>query len=278
MMSTLSDIYHPITATPFTDTDEYCEIPPCDALKPYICCFWGTKHPVKAVSDGSQGIIIPDTCMDIVFDINYTHNIFYGSFCGIDDRSFTSVGDNSGDTIATFAIRFYPWAALLFAEDKLCGSKNQFLPVEQYFGRLKTQIEPLLFDIPTLSEKAAAVECFLLEVLNKKRINNDLMNSIHYMISSSGRAKISDICTHSVISERQLERIFDHNIGISPKTFSSLIRYQLLWQEMVYSDSFSILDAVEKYGYTDQAHLLNDFKKRHTMSPSSALKTANLHR
>ena len=277
-MSTLADIYHPITATPFTDTEEYCEIPPCKALKPYICCFWGTKHPVKAISDGSQGIIIPDTCMDIIFDINYTHNSYISCFCGIDDRSFTSIGDGSGDMVATFAIRFYPWAAILFSDCQLSGSKNQFLPTEQFFSKLKTQLEPLLFEAPTLREKAAAAEHYLLRSLCKDHINNDLMNSVHYMISSCGRAKISDICARSVISERQLERIFDHNIGISPKTFSSLIRYQLLWQEMVFSNSFNILDAVEKYGYTDQAHLLNDFRKRHTMSPTAAVKLANLRR
>ena len=60
-------------------------------------------------------------------------------------------------------------------------------------------------------------------------------------------------------------------MGISPKAFSSLVRYQLLWQEMTGRPGFNILDAVEKYGYADQPHLLNDFRRRHLMNPKQAL-------
>ena len=63
-------------------------------------------------------------------------------------------------------------------------------------------------------------------------------------------------------------------LGVSPKTFSSLVRYQRLWQDMVLSPRFNALDAVDKYGYTDQAHLLSDFRKRHLMSPKEALEFA----
>ena len=39
----LHKIYHPITATPFQCTQDYMEFAPCDALKPYIRCFWGSE-------------------------------------------------------------------------------------------------------------------------------------------------------------------------------------------------------------------------------------------
>ncbi|MDE6727531.1 MAG: helix-turn-helix domain-containing protein, partial [Oscillospiraceae bacterium] len=63
-------------------------------------------------------------------------------------------------------------------------------------------------------------------------------------------------------------------MGISPKCFSGLVRYQMLWREMALCGDFNVLDAVEKYGYTDQAHLLNDFRKRHLMNPKQALEYA----
>ena len=43
---------------------------------------------------------------------------------------------------------------------------------------------------------------------------------------------------------------------------------------MVLSPRFNALDAVDKYGFTDQAHLLSDFRKRHLMSPKEALEFA----
>ena len=274
-MHRLINMYHPITATPFANNDAYCEIPPCEALRPYVRCFWGTKKPVSAQADtASSGIVIPDTCMDIIFDINYTENNYSGFFCTIDEHSYRTSGAIVADTTATFAIRFYAWTAILFSEEDFTGRKNCAFAVDEFFSKLKAELEPLLFDVPTLDGKIAVTEKLLLKKLCTNRINNNLMNAIHYMLETNGRAKISDICAYTSVSERQLERIFNYNMGVSPKAFSSLLRYQLLWQEMVQSEHFNVLNAVEKYGYADQAHLLNDFKKRHLMPPKSAVEYA----
>lgn len=275
-MHRIVNMYCPITATPFTDNDTYCEIMPCEALRPYIRCFWGTKKPVSAQSDtASSGIVIPDTCMDIIFDINYTENNYSGFFCTVDEHSYRTGGAMIADTTATFAIRFYAWTAILFSEEDFAGRKNSAFAVEEFFSKLKAELEPLLFDVPTLNEKIAVTEKLLLKKLCTHRINNNLMNAIHYMLETNGRAKISDICAYTSVSERQLERIFNYNMGVSPKTFSSLLRYQLLWQDIALSPCFNILDAVDKYGFSDQAHLLNDFKKRHLMTPKAAAEYAH---
>ena len=40
-MHRLSQMFKPITATPFVFDDGHIEVEPCQALKPYIRCFWG---------------------------------------------------------------------------------------------------------------------------------------------------------------------------------------------------------------------------------------------
>ena len=77
---------------------------------------------------------------------------------------------------------------------------------------------------------------------------------------------------HNVLCS--IERVFNENMGISPKSYFSLIRYQLLWQDMIFNKNFSVLDAVEEYGYTDQSHLLKDFKRKHLMLPKNAIEYA----
>ena len=270
-MHRLINMYRPITAMPFADNETYCEVPPCEALRPYIRCFWGTKRPVSVqAGEASSGIVIPDTCMDIIFDINYTANDYSGFFCMVDEHSYRTRGAVIADTTATFAIRFYAWTAILFSEEDFTGRKNCAVVVDEYFSKLKAELEPLLFDVPTLGGKIAVTEELLLKKLCSHRINSDLMNAIYYMLQTNARAKISDICVYTAVSERQLERIFNYNMGVSPKTFSSLLRYQLLWQEIALSPSFNVLDAVEKYGFSDQSHLLNEFKRRHMMTPKEA--------
>lgn len=277
-MHLLADIYHPITAVPFQNDESYCEVAPCEALKPYIRCFWGTKNPVGGTENSSNGLIIPDTCMDLIFRIDYTHNRYCGTFCAIDEHSYRLDSAANTSLTATFAIRFYAWSAVLFSEDDFRGSKNKAFSASMFFGKLQSDLEPLLLGVPSLHGKIELTQKFLLKRLNENRINANLFNSIYYMIKTCGRERITDVCCYSSVSEKQLERIFIYNTGITPKTLSSLIRYQLLWQDMILHKHFHALDAVDKYGYTDQAHLLNDFKKRHLMNPKQAVEFANKYR
>lgn len=273
----ITNIYRPITATPFQRDETYFEILPCDALKPYIRCFWGSEKPLISENTKTQyGLVIPDTCMDVIFEINHTKNEYTDVFCALDDHSYKtlSLADDCKFLKSTFAIRFYAHTAILFSEHHFKNSKNKIFSSEDFFSKLKEEILQQLFEKTTIYERVVATENFLLKNLHIERINTDLMNSIFYIIKSNGSAKISDIISYSSISQRQLERIFDYNIGISPKTFSSLLRYQMLWRDMVLSEGFDILDAVDKYGYTDQSHLLKDFKSRHLMFPKNAIEFA----
>ncbi len=104
----LYKIYNPITADPFKCTKNYMEFAPCDALKPYVRCFWGSREPVTQNENTATGLVTPDTCMDIIFKVDFTNNKIEDSFCGIDDRTFFSHHNNiEKKTDFTFAIHLH---------------------------------------------------------------------------------------------------------------------------------------------------------------------------
>ncbi|MCH5194627.1 MAG: AraC family transcriptional regulator [Oscillospiraceae bacterium] len=273
----LNNMYRPITAAPFRKNSAYTEIEPCGLLRPYIRCFWGTPAPIDAGTPLHDcGLVVPDTCMDIIFHINYTENCADGIFCALDDRScLLPEGGISPVKTSVFGIRFYAWTASLFTETPLNGSKNGRFPVDAFFPELKKQLVPMLFETESLTEKVHAAEGILLKNIHTGLSDPDLMNGIYHMIASNGTSKMKDLTSCTGVSERKLERLFDRYTGISPKTMCGLIRYQLLWQDILFDGRFDPSDAVEKYGYFDQAHMLNDFKRRHMMSPREAVSMAN---
>lgn len=101
--------YRPITATPFRKERSYTELAPCAALRNVLCCFWGSETPYlydRAVHQPEQ-LVIPDTCVDIIYTIDYTDNKIFGGFCGINDKSFYAYEDDrTGHLVSKFAIRF----------------------------------------------------------------------------------------------------------------------------------------------------------------------------
>lgn len=271
-MEKILQMYYPITGTPFQNDETYREVMPCAALLPYIRCFWGTEKPLSGRDNtGEKGIVIPDTCMDVIFDIDYTKNTIHDSFCAIDEQSYVTMGGKTEAETACFAIRFYAWSAILFSDEWMMGWRNRRLSAAEFSEEIKKQLMPYLFDVASLDGKIKIAEMVLLHRLNLRKMNSDVMNVIYRMIKSSGRERIEAIAKENALSVRQMERLFDKHMGISPKSFSSLIRYQMVWQDICRSGRFQPMDAVEKYGYSDQAHLLHDFKKRHLMTPGEAL-------
>lgn len=270
--------YYPITATPFLNNEAYTEVPPCDALKPFIRCFWGTKKPIRQDNIFAQSIVTPDTCVDIIFQVNFTENKIEGSFCGIDDHTLICTKKHDANHLtSTFAIRFYAWSAIFFAEDSLKNTKNQFFDARFHFQKIKKEIEPKLFDITSIEQQIALTETYLLRNIQFQRENSIFNRAIQTILQQNGNLKALELAKELHISSRQMERIFQEYAGIPPKKMLSLIRYQSLWQDILYNPAFNIQDAAYKFGYTDQAHLLNDFRSFHGMPLKEAKKYALEH-
>ena len=268
-------MFLPITATPFSHPG-YKEVLPCKALAPYVRCFWtswnepGSSEASSPELEKIQSVVIPDLCVDIIIVTDGTENIKDGreitsmNFCGVNDKMF-----NSGHSHIThkklFGIRLYSWQASLFSDDFKTAEKL-----------LHQKLSPNM----TLQDFKLASEDILLTLLNRPTqmipIKNYLiLDSIMQMIHSRGTQNLTSLLQDVHTSERQLERLFENAFSLSPKKVSSLIRYQSLWQEVCYSNHFDIQDAVFDYGYYDQSHLLNDFKKFHGMNLHEAKQLAS---
>lgn len=256
----LDKIFKTITANPY-QRSTYIELEPCEALKPYIHCFWYSKNdsitPYKS-------LIIPDLCMDIIL---YEYNGCHADFCGINNHSFYSVNTDTEH----FGIRFYAWTAALFSDETMVGTLNAYDNTQKYFCDFSDQTAEEILYADSLYEKKQLAEEYLLKKLGKRNIDTDVLNSIFYTIDLNGKATVTDLSDYNAVSKRKLERDFLCTTGVSPKQMINLIRYQLLWQDAVKRD-FNVLDSVEKFGYYDQPHLLREFKKYHGLTLSEARK------
>lgn len=266
-------IYQSLTASPYKRDDFYIEMEPSADLKPYIRCFWGNRSPIvrQTTEYVSQDLVIPDTSMDIIFDVSFTHHKIRSSFCGINDIAFrTNNIVSKDDVFSTFGIRFYAWSAILFAGESMTEVKNQAYDVGHHFEGIKKEMEPLLFDITSMTERIRIAESILRKELRTNQASLIIAEVINHILKKKGNIDVMELSKEIHISTRQLERLCKFYVGISPKKLASLIRYQYVWNDIAFKKDFHILDAVEKFGYVDQSHLLKDFKKYHLMLPNEA--------
>jgi len=77
------------------------------------------------------------------------------------------------------------------------------------------------------------------------------------------------------ISERKLQRDFKTALGLSPKEYCKIVRFKNLLNDVNNQKKVNWLDLVCKFGYYDQAHLINEFKSATGISPDVFLKHRN---
>lgn len=270
-------MFFPLTSTPFSRSG-YRELLPSKELAPYVRCFWTSWNEKESASQitVSPAPIIPDLCADIIIATDGTEKEFF--FCGVSDKTFASV-HSQGQRRRLFGIRFYAWQASAFSDEPLFKTANGFFELRAHFLTIEKSLLSKFSPTMNLEEFKQIAEETLLKLLvrpaSKRPEQNSLvMDAITQMIRTRGSQNLSSLLKDIHASERQLERFFAQTLSLSPKKVSSLIRYQSLWQSVCFSKIFDIQDAVAEFGYFDQAHLLNDFKKFHGMNLTEARKIA----
>ena len=269
--------YVPLTAAPYKQNKTYIEIQPqSPQLAGIVRCFWGSNSPyLNTESVFSETMVIPDTCVDIIYQIDYTENIITGKFCGINDASFVACEKTKpGHLVSVFAIRFYAWSVFGFSEDSLKGTINGCYDVQSRFYWLDKVLRQQLFEKHSLKERSRLTEEWFLKKLVSLRENPTIDSAVAQILMQKGALTANRLAEECFLSSRQMERLFHEYIGITPKKLCSLVRYQCLWNEIIRNPRFSILDGVCKYGFTDQSHLIREFKRSHAMDIHKAVQYA----
>lgn len=103
--------------------------------------------------------------------------------------------------------------------------------------------------------------------------------SINKILEDRGNLKISDLSEYIGSSERLIRDKFTHAVGMSPKQFCRVVRFQSLIEFIIfneYKDSFSLSDLTLS-SYYDESHLSKEVKCFSGLTPKQFIKeTSNI--
>jgi transcriptional regulator GlxA family with amidase domain len=80
------------------------------------------------------------------------------------------------------------------------------------------------------------------------------------MFSTQGQMRIRDLAQSCSLSVRQFERRFKQLTGFTPKLLARLIRFEALRDQLLRTATTRHPDLAYDFGYTDQIHMIRDFK------------------
>lgn len=94
-----------------------------------------------------------------------------------------------------------------------------------------------------------------------------MSHSLELIKKAKGMVDIDFLSQQACLSRKQFERLFSEHIGISPKQYLRIIRFQSALHNNSQSNHWSMTQLALESGYYDQSHFINDFKALTGLTP-----------
>ena len=122
-----------------------------------------------------------------------------------------------------------------------------------------------------LNGKAALFHSLLEPCLPLTQVNTLTGYMLSKINETQGNVRIHELAEELHYSERHLSRVFLDSMGISPKTFARIVRFQNAIDAIMNQTMHSLCDSIIELGYSDQAHFQREFKQYTGITPKRFL-------
>ncbi len=160
-----------------------------------------------------------------------------------------------------FAIKFQPWALTELFKIPMFQLTNKVVNVPQDVLEILNPIKEIAISSASFDKKVTQIERWFENLISVSDIEfSKELKAVDLMITNNGRDNLKTIQNQTGISERKLERYFKKHIGLSPKSYSRIIRFSYIFQ-LVQEDTIDWADIVYVSGFYDQSHFIKNFKE-----------------
>lgn len=122
------------------------------------------------------------------------------------------------------------------------------------------------------SKMIALIESYLLKRVFVLKVENQAIDKVIALMKDSEKPLSLDwLADNACLSTRQFERKFHERIGMSPKYYSRIIRFNRAYQMKLQQPNLDWLDIAFACNYFDFAHLMRDFREFAEVTPTMLL-------
>jgi AraC-like DNA-binding protein len=145
---------------------------------------------------------------------------------------------------------------------------NRFISAEEVFSKEISFICEQLCMSNELDVMIKIIERFLSNLIKKKCSSpNPFDKACSYIFKQNKYVRLGWLADQSCLSTRQFIRKFENQIGLSPKTFQKIIRFERAIRMKNNYPNYDWLSIAIANGYYDYQHLVKDFKEFTGLTP-----------
>lgn len=181
-----------------------------------------------------------------------------------------------GREFVTFQVVFQPGVLYRITGIKIQELSNHYLDAEDIFGTSLRLINEELFRAESYSEMIQIVEQFLRSLIkNMKKDQHPVDVVAKLMLLSHDQYSVDNFLKESCLSHRQFDRKFKERIGIAPKQFLQVIRFDRASRMKNKFPDKDWLSVALHCGYHDYQHMAKDYKQFTGYTPTKFFEIDN---
>lgn len=250
---------------------------PRPVLRPFVETVWALDEMCQLdASSRRREHVIPTGGMHVVFRL-----------CDDPLRLFEDEHDREGRTLSTMVIggarsRFYvrdvsrplcsvgavlrPGAAEVLFGVHANELSEKHTPVEDLWGQRAASLREQLAERSTAEERLDAFERMLVERL-------PLVRGLHPAVAHAlqqfhATTSVHEVVRQSGYSHRRFITLFSRAVGLTPKMYCRVVRFQHVLHRAGTAGLDSLIDAAMASGYSDQSHFNREFREFTGVTPT----------
>jgi AraC-like DNA-binding protein len=242
----------------------YIEVRPSAALRPYVECLWALDGSARGMPldpvlpDGHPEIIVHSGDPFAVVARDGTRTVQAPVLLAGQMRHALVLTMLGHAHVVGARLRPHGLAALFSGlSQTLAGQVVDLSALDAGIAHY------LLVDVaprPTAAERIHALDRALSRWAAADRIDPLVGRACDVAMACRGLTRVSSLAEGCGLSARQFERRFARHVGLSPKAFLRVVRFQEVLKAMGSAGATDWARLAVEHGFYDQPHFVNDFK------------------
>lgn len=259
--------------------DEFKFYKPCKLLQPYVRYYWVFKSNQRL-----NTLTFPIGCPQIIF--HKQAPLYIPELNTTQDRLTISGQVNFSSHLYTdgnlemIVVVFHPHAMSVFLNMPISLFYNQEVSGYSIENKSLKELADRVSGCEDNSICIHYIEEWLLSQFANGSSNTAYqikrIDAAIRQICAVPQISVTELSSIACLSKKQFERLFSSFVGINPKEYARIVRFQKALEQMQHHfDEINQAQIAYASGYADQSHFIREFKKFSGYTPMSLLKVSN---
>ena len=261
----------------------FCRYVPGPPLNEYIAWFW--YYDQWRVAHEREHVL-PDGSFELIFnledrsrklfdreDLNRYHEFRKSWLSGAQSRHLVIDALNGASMMGA---HFKPGGIAPFLKPAADELRNRVAELDGIWGASAAALRERLLNAPNPRSKFQELEQFLLALLARARPDSHKEQRVDWALRRFANHRnvhrIAGVAAQLGVSQKHFIHEFRQRVGITPKVFCRIQRFQSVLSEINLTGSVEWSSIAIDCGYFDQAHFINDFQAFSGLNPTAYLR------